>query len=140
MPITRQMRVLTVGRLGLVLAVSCAVLGGCGSNPPAMFPLPELNARQSGNVVTVSYHLPENGQPRPKWILVKVSESGGIPVGGNYPVHGNSGQVQIDHGNSGQVQIEGPFEGDHLVALAQTIDLEGHSEVARAPVRPGPSR
>jgi hypothetical protein len=90
-----------------------------------MFPLPELSATRAGNVVTVSYHWPESSQPQPKWIIVKVSESGGIPVGGNYPVHGNSGQVQI----------EVPFEGGQLVALARTLDREGHSEVVEAPVR-----
>ncbi|HEY2335405.1 MAG TPA: hypothetical protein VGH58_10410, partial [Solirubrobacterales bacterium] len=46
-------------------------------------PLPELSATRAGNVVTVSYHWPESSQPQPKWIIVKVSESGGIPVGGN---------------------------------------------------------
>ena len=127
-PISKQMRVSTAVRLGLVVAVSCWVLVGCGGvsrDRPVMFPLPELGATRAGRVVTVSYRLPESGQPRPKWILVKVTKQGRIPVGGNYRVRGNSGKVKIKI----------PFEGDRLVALAQTLDLEGHSELAKTPVR-----
>ena len=88
-------------------------------------PSPELHATQAGNVVTVNYRFSEDAKPPPKWILIKVSEAGGIPVGGNYPVHGNGGQVKI----------EVPFKGNRLVAIAQAVDLEGHSEIVETPVR-----
>jgi hypothetical protein len=88
-------------------------------------PMPELSATRSGNMVMVSYHLSESAHPQPKWILIKVAEQGRLPVGGNYRVHGDSGQVQI----------EIPFEGNQLVAMARTLDQEEHSEVAEVPVR-----
>ena len=127
MLITKGLRILLGGFMVLVVT-ACVILSGCGSghsDSEATSPLPELHATQAGNVVTVNYRFSEDAKPPPKWILIKVSEAGGIPVGGNYPVHGNGGQVKI----------EVPFKGNRLVAIAQAVDLEGHSEIVETPVR-----
>lgn len=86
---------------------------------------PELSATRAGDMVTVGYQLSTNAQPRPKLILIKVAEKGGIPIGGSYRVHGSSGRVQIE---------VPPGEGQ-LVAMARTLDREEYSEVAETPVR-----
>lgn len=119
---------MTGSRFGFVVAMCCVVLAGCGAGQPdgaALFPLPELNATRAGDVVTVKYHLDEHAQPRPRWIVIRVAERGGIPVGGTYRVHGSDGRIQI----------KVPSDRNDLVALARTLDRQEHSEVAEAPVR-----
>ncbi len=88
-------------------------------------PSARLRARRSSGHVDVTYEFPAAARPRPNWIIVTVSEPGGVPVGGNYPVHGNSGHVRI----------EAPFEGSQLVARARTLAPGAQSPVSEVPVR-----
>jgi Tol biopolymer transport system component len=97
-------------------------LRAAGADRP---PLARLRARRSGAFVDVTYVFPVDARPRPKWIIVAVSEPGGVPVGGNYPVHGNSGHLRID----------ASFEGNQLVARARTLAPGAQSPVSEVPVR-----
>jgi hypothetical protein len=89
-------------------------------------PSARLRARRSGDFVDVTYGFPADARPRPRWIIVSVSEPGEVPIGGNYPVHGTTGHVRL------HVPYEG---GTQLVARARTLAPGVHSPVAEVPVR-----